>query len=252
MQVIVFNRSLSNTRSLQLVCAGLDLTLTVHHSITNEGLAAFPSSRILIFDQSLLGTNRSITQAMYRVLQQDVIAVTCDNPTVSYAVAHMRMGAKWVFSADSCESVLNTGFSNLLTCAESVNTDYCEHIKLQAKFSGVSPTEWEVLNFVLAGKRNKEIAKELDVSIRTVESRRSRVCRKIGVHNLVSLVRCVDRATLLGNQFRVGNARCFPSTKCMDNDFQFEQLQRIISGETHLLVGSTPAYPDISTGSVRS
>jgi len=55
--------------------------------------------------------------------------------------------------------------------------------------------EVKVLHLILAGKNNREIASLLNRSKRTVEVHRSRIMRKVGADNLVSLVK---RATVLG------------------------------------------------------
>lgn len=55
--------------------------------------------------------------------------------------------------------------------------------------------EKEILNFVLAGKTNKEIAQELYRTERTVEYHRNRMMRKLGTHTTVELVK---RAIAMG------------------------------------------------------
>jgi len=49
--------------------------------------------------------------------------------------------------------------------------------------------EREVLEFVLAGKTNREIAQQLFRTERTVEYHRNRLMRKIGAHSIVDLVK---------------------------------------------------------------
>ena len=55
--------------------------------------------------------------------------------------------------------------------------------------------EREILEFVLAGKTNKEIAQELYRTERTVEYHRNRMMRKLGTHNLIELFK---RAIAMG------------------------------------------------------
>lgn len=55
--------------------------------------------------------------------------------------------------------------------------------------------ETRVLKFVVDGKSNKEIANFLHRSVRTVEVHRSRVMEKLGVENLIDLVK---RAAIMG------------------------------------------------------
>lgn len=51
----------------------------------------------------------------------------------------------------------------------------------------LTPREQEVMNLVLAGKFNKVIADELNISMRTVEVHRARVFEKMGVRSAVEL-----------------------------------------------------------------
>lgn len=55
------------------------------------------------------------------------------------------------------------------------------------RISQLTPREHEVMRLVLAGKFNKVIADELNISMRTVEVHRSRVFEKMGVRSAVEL-----------------------------------------------------------------
>lgn len=55
----------------------------------------------------------------------------------------------------------------------------------------LTPREREVLDYLLVGKVNKTIARELEVSTRTIEIHRARVLHKMGVRNVPQLVRLV-------------------------------------------------------------
>ncbi len=56
------------------------------------------------------------------------------------------------------------------------------------RVSKLAPGEREVLALILEGMFNKEIAAQLNLSIRTVEDRRSRLMRKLEVNSVVELV----------------------------------------------------------------
>ena len=51
--------------------------------------------------------------------------------------------------------------------------------------------ESEVMKLVVAGKLNKQIADELNISMKTVEAHRARVMEKMGVRTLAELVKAV-------------------------------------------------------------
>jgi two-component system response regulator FixJ len=60
----------------------------------------------------------------------------------------------------------------------------------------LTKTEKIILNLVLKGKANKEIAKILHRSIRTVEVHRSHIMHKLDVHSVVDLVKRVSAMDL--------------------------------------------------------
>ena len=64
-------------------------------------------------------------------------------------------------------------------------------------FLRLTPRENEVLVHVVAGKTNKEVARELDISPKTVEFHRKHLMKKLGAENLADLVRiAVEREFL--------------------------------------------------------
>ncbi|MCW8875842.1 MAG: LuxR C-terminal-related transcriptional regulator [Kangiellaceae bacterium] len=59
----------------------------------------------------------------------------------------------------------------------------------QQKFDSLSKREEEVMHWVVEGKSNKEIARILDISYRTVEIHRTNVMKKMEVDSIASLVK---------------------------------------------------------------
>jgi len=59
------------------------------------------------------------------------------------------------------------------------------------RLAQLTQREREVMNLVVAGKLNKQIADELDISMKTVEAHRARVMDKMGVRTLAELVKVV-------------------------------------------------------------
>ena len=51
--------------------------------------------------------------------------------------------------------------------------------------------EREVMQLVVAGKLNKQVADELDISMKTVEAHLARVMEKMGVRTVAELVKAV-------------------------------------------------------------
>jgi len=62
-------------------------------------------------------------------------------------------------------------------------------ITSEVQHQRLSPREREVMNMILAGRRLKEIAATLDISVKTVTTHRSRLLKKIGVEDNLGLYR---------------------------------------------------------------
>jgi two-component system response regulator FixJ len=64
---------------------------------------------------------------------------------------------------------------------------------IKKRLGSLTPRERQVMDLVVAGKANKNIARDLGVSQRTVEIHRARVMEKMGVRSVSMLVRSVMR-----------------------------------------------------------
>ncbi len=65
----------------------------------------------------------------------------------------------------------------------------------QERLAGLTQREREVMDLIVAGRRNREIAEALQVSIKTVEAHRAKVMQKTGVASLAELVQLIHSAT---------------------------------------------------------
>ncbi len=87
--------------------------------------------------------------------------------------------------------------------AEAINKDLAarelllEQRRIQALLDHLTPREQEVLSLVVSGHANKEVAKLLDISIRTVEAHRASIKEKMQAHSLVELMVLVTHADML-------------------------------------------------------
>lgn len=61
----------------------------------------------------------------------------------------------------------------------------------------LTPREREIIQLLAEGHRNKKIAEELGISVKTVETHRTAVMRKLGVSSVVDLVRYAVRNHLI-------------------------------------------------------
>ena len=71
---------------------------------------------------------------------------------------------------------------------------------LDQRFGRLTPRELEVLQHVVIGRMNKEIAAALSINERTVKLHRTAITRKVGVHSSAQLATLSNELGLFGNE----------------------------------------------------
>jgi len=66
---------------------------------------------------------------------------------------------------------------------------------VEARLASLTQREREVMDLVVAGKRNREIAEQLSVSIKTVEAHRAKIMQKTDAATLAELLQMVHAAS---------------------------------------------------------
>ena len=64
-------------------------------------------------------------------------------------------------------------------------------------YGSLTPREREVFHLIVEGLTTKEVARELDISVKTAENHRARILEKLELRNAVELVRFAARRGLL-------------------------------------------------------
>jgi DNA-binding NarL/FixJ family response regulator len=72
---------------------------------------------------------------------------------------------------------------------------------LRRPLGRLTPRQVEVLRMVAEGHRTREIANRLKLSVKTIESHRGEIMKRLGIHDLVSLVRYAMRLGLVRMEF---------------------------------------------------
>jgi len=63
-----------------------------------------------------------------------------------------------------------------------------QHQQAERAAARTTPRETEIIALLAAGKSNKEIAAQLKITVRTVETHRAKIMLKLGLHSLVELI----------------------------------------------------------------
>lgn len=117
------------------------------------------------------------------------IIVITGHGDVPLAVEAMKAGVTDFLEKPFEANVLLRAIGAALNTGARAAQEDAERAKFQAVLEGLSPREKDVLHGVVAGKPNKIIAYELNISPRTVEVYRANVMTKTGAAGLSELVR---------------------------------------------------------------
>lgn len=109
--------------------------------------------------------------------------------TVPMATRALRAGAVDFIQKPLNEQLLLDRVQEALEVSRGKAAETAQAMGLQ----GLSEREREVVERVASGRHNKEIARELELSPRTVEAHRAQAMRKLGVHTTAELVALVLR-----------------------------------------------------------
>lgn len=124
--------------------------------------------------------------------QQDIclpVIVITAHGDVPMAIRAMKAGAiDFIEKPYSSQALLEQVHKALAKDAEARRL-HSQRDAIAALLARLTSREYEVLERVVAGKYNKVIAAELDISVPTVEARRKRIMEKLEAKSFADLVR---------------------------------------------------------------
>jgi DNA-binding NarL/FixJ family response regulator len=123
-----------------------------------------------------------------------------------YVIRALREGAYGYMLKDSATTELELAVNSVIqgniylspSISRTVIDDYLQRVS-----GAVSPLEQltsrqrEILQLIAEGKNTKEIAADLDISIKTVESHRLQLMDRVNIHDIPGLVRYAIRSGLV-------------------------------------------------------
>jgi two-component system, LuxR family, response regulator FixJ len=163
-------------------------------SSATEFLATYHPDRpgCLVLDVAMPGMSGLELQ---RKLLHDKIALpiifVTGHGNVAMAVEAMQMGAVNFFEKPIREQQLWDSIRKGIELDAQNRRRAARRRQAEERLSKLSPGEREVLNLILEGKMNKEIAADLGLSTRTIEDRRAKLMKKMDAQCVVELVQLV-------------------------------------------------------------
>lgn len=115
---------------------------------------------------------------------------------VPLAVRVMKAGAIDFLTKPFNDQMLIESINKALRVDKLNREKRQESAQARAKFALLSPREVQVLQGIVAGKPNKVVSSELNISLKTVEAHRASVMKKMGVKSVPELVKLVLTNTM--------------------------------------------------------
>jgi DNA-binding NarL/FixJ family response regulator len=155
---------------------------------TRRILKAVPATRVLIL--SAHGDDEYIRQVVMLGAAGYLIKQTSAD-VLSRAIREVQKG----------NTFFSPSIANRLHSLSLESQDECE--VLRKKKAGLSSREVEVLQLIAEGKANKQIARELGISIKTVEKHRQHLMSKLDLHDTAGLTRYAIAAGIIESRVQV-------------------------------------------------
>jgi two-component system response regulator FixJ len=134
-------------------------------------------------------------QLVTRGIRLPVVVVT-GHGDVPSAVQAMKAGALDFIEKPFDEERLLAAIEAAFREGAQTTRDV-EATQAARRIAQLSPREHQVLEGIVAGKANKMIAYDLDISVRTVEVHRARLQARLGTHSMAQAVRIAVMAALV-------------------------------------------------------
>ena len=139
----------------------------------------------------------AIREIRRRIPETKIVVLTI-HKTEEYILAVLKAGADGYVLKDATHDELIMAIKNVLSgksylspgISETVLEGYLEGrktVKHQTSWETLTHREREILKLIAEGYRNKQIAKDLCISVKTVEKHRANLMEKLDLHNVQAL-----------------------------------------------------------------
>jgi two-component system response regulator FixJ len=196
-------------RILYVVDDNAEVRKSLHFALDSSGIMVWPFATPTDFLDSLAGLIPApilldvrmpdidgvqlLQIVRERSIEWPVIMMTAHGD-IPVAVASMKLGAldflEKPFAIERLEEMLDAAFAKVTEVV--VTTD--QRSRAMRTFAALSGREKQVALGLASGKTNKDIAKHLDISVRTVEIHRASALRKMDVKSTADAVRLLIAA----------------------------------------------------------
>jgi len=112
---------------------------------------------------------------------------------IPMSVRAIKAGATDFLTKPVDAAALVQAVRNALEISEARRSELAEKAALAARLATLTPREREVMEHVVAGQLNKQVAADLGTGEQNIKLHRAHIMKKMGVESLADLVRAAER-----------------------------------------------------------
>ncbi|MBI3804636.1 MAG: response regulator transcription factor [Nitrospirae bacterium] len=204
----------------RLVCAGMRLLLEGLEGVqvvaeAHDGREAVAKTRslrpdLVLMDVAMKGLNGLEATAQIKMDFPEVrVVILSMYANEEHVLQGLRAGASGYLLKDSATQELEQAIRTVTNgeiylsppVSKQVIGDYVHRISQGPRATGdLTHRQREILQLIAEGHSTKEIAHQLSLSIKTVETHRAQLMKRLGIYDIAGLVRCAIRMGLVSSE----------------------------------------------------
>jgi DNA-binding NarL/FixJ family response regulator len=153
---------------------------------------------LALMDINMAGMNGLELTARFHTLYPEIAVLMLSmHDKAEYVMQAIQAGARGYVLKDAPATDIIAAIDTVMKGGIYYSAGLAKQLaKPMAPVQLLTPREREVLQCIATGKSNKHIARELDLSVRTVETHRLNIKRKLGIEGQADLIRfALENAT---------------------------------------------------------
>ena len=161
---------------------------------------------VVLLDIAMKGMNGLEAAARFRELHPGIkVIILSMHASEEYVLQALRAGAAAYLIKDSATAELELALRSVMrgetylspAISRQVVEGYVQRVGAGAGEDPLTPRQREVLKRIAEGRSTKEIAFDLGLSVKTVETHRAQIMERVGIRDVAGLVRYAMRTGLV-------------------------------------------------------
>jgi len=161
---------------------------------------------VVLLDIAMKGMNGLEAAARFRELHPGIkVIILSMHASEEYVLQALRAGAAAYLIKDSATAELELALRSVMrgetylspAISRQVVEGYVQRVGAGAGVDPLTPRQREVLRRIAEGRSTKEIAFDLGLSVKTVETHRAQIMERVGIRDVAGLVRYAMRTGLV-------------------------------------------------------